>query len=284
MSIRCTGVSYAYGPGPLAVDTVDLFAADGGVTALLGSTGSGKSTLLRMVVGLLRPTAGAVEVDGEPVWERRGLLRRPRRREGLPRMVGYVMQRPERQLFCDTVVEDVAFGPVNLGAAPDEARSMALGALERLGIARLADRRCFELSGGQQRLVAMAGVLAMGPSNLVLDEPMAALDPAGRAMVREALASLGAGDGAVLMVTHDMDDVARLATDCYVLDHGAVALEGTPAQVFSHPDTMRRIGLGVPEVAVFARTLKDAGLDVGEPLTVEALADAVAAAVGRGRP
>lgn len=284
MSIRCTGLSFAYGPGPLAVDSVDLVAADGGVTALLGSTGSGKSTLLRMVVGLLRPAAGSVEVDGEPVWERRGPFRRSRRRPDLPRLVGYVMQRPERQLFCDTVVEDVAFGPSNLGASPDQARTMALGALDRLGIARLADRRCFELSGGQQRLVAMAGVLAMGPANLVLDEPMAALDPAGRAMVRDALASLGAGDGAVLMVTHDMDDVARLAGACYVLDHGSIALEGTPAEVYSHGDAMRRIGLGVPEAASFARALAAAGLDVGEPLTVDALADAVAAAVGRGRP
>ncbi len=279
MSLEARSLTYRYPDAPSpAVDGVDLEARDGRVTCLLGATGSGKSTLLRAMAGLVAPTAGEALVDGAPTWVRRGVLGRPRRRAGLPRAVGYVMQRPERQLFAATVAEDAAFGPRNLGATEAEAAEAADAALGFLGIRHLAGRSPFELSGGQQRLAAIAGVLAMDPANLVLDEPMAALDPEGRAIVRDAVGRLASRRGAVLLVTHDMDDAASLAASVAVLDRGRVALFGTPADVFSRAGELRRLGLGLPSALEAAHLLRGRlGVDVGEPLTLDSLADAVAA-------
>lgn len=278
MSLAARSLTYRYPDAPFpAVDGVDLEARDGRVTCLLGATGSGKSTLLRAMAGLVAPTAGEALVDGAPTWVRRGVLGRPRRRPGLPRAVGYVMQRPERQLFAATVAEDAAFGPRNLGATDAEAAEAAEAALGLLGIRHLACRSPFELSGGQQRLAAIAGVLAMDPANLVLDEPMAALDPEGRAIVRDAVAHLASRRGAVLLVTHDMDDAASLAASVAVLDRGRVALSGSPAEVFSRSGELRRLGLGLPSALEAAHLLRERrGVDVGEPLTLNALADALA--------
>ncbi|WP_251159240.1 energy-coupling factor ABC transporter ATP-binding protein [Caniella muris] len=279
MSLAARSLTFRYPDAPSpAVDGVDLEARDGRVTCLLGATGSGKSTLLRAMAGLVAPTGGEAHVDGTPTWVRRGVLGRPRRRPGLPRAVGYVMQRPERQLFAATVAEDAAFGPRNLGATDAEAAEAAEAALGFLGIRHLAGRSPFELSGGQQRLAAIAGVLAMDPANLVLDEPMAALDPEGRAIVRDAVARLASRRGAVLLVTHDMDDAASLAASVAVLDRGRVALSGTPEEVFSRAGELRRLGLGLPSALEAAHLLRERrGVDVGEPLTLDALADALAA-------
>ena len=278
MSLAARSLSFRYPDArDWALRQVDLEALDGQVTCLVGATGSGKSTLLRAMAGLVAPTSGEALVDGRATWERRGPFGRARRRRDLPRAVGYVMQRPERQLFAETVAKDVAFGPANLGLSEKEAEAAAQGALDLLGIGQLAGRSPFELSGGQQRLAAIAGVLAMGPSNLVLDEPMAALDPEGRAIVRDAVARLAHGSGAVLLVTHDMDDVASLAARVFVVDGGSVALAGTPAEVFAREKELARLGLGVPSALDFAHRLKsDHGIDLGEPLTLDALAHAIA--------
>ena len=285
MSLVARSLSFRYPDArDWALRCVDLEAHDGQVTCLVGATGSGKSTLLRAMAGLVAPTSGEALVDGRATWERHGPFGRTRRRRDLPRFVGYVMQRPERQLFAETVAADVAFGPANLGLSKKEAAMAAQRALELLGIGLLADRSPFELSGGQQRLAAIAGVLAMGPSNLVLDEPMAALDPEGRAIVRGAVARLARSSGAVLLVTHDMDDVASLAARVFVMNGGSVALAGTPAEVFAREEELARLGLGVPSALDFAHRLKSAhGIDVGEPLTLDALAQAIASRVSSPR-
>ncbi|MEY8437033.1 ATP-binding cassette domain-containing protein [Atopobiaceae bacterium 24-176] len=278
MSLAARDLSFRYPDASRwALRSVDLEAPDGQVTCLVGATGSGKSTLLRAMAGLVAPTSGEALVDGQATWERRGPFGRARRRRDLPRHVGYVMQRPERQLFAETVEKDVAFGPVNLGLSEKEAAAAAGRALDLLGIAPLAKRSPFELSGGQQRLAAIAGVLAMGPANLVLDEPMAALDPEGRAIVRDAVARLSCGSGAVLLVTHDMDDAASLASGIFVMDEGSVALSGTPDEVFSQAEKLARLGLGLPSALAFAHRLKDGhGIDLGEPVTLDTLARAIA--------
>ena len=287
MSIKFSQVSFGYEASPL-LSHLSFTVPDGALTALAGATGSGKSTILKLAAGLLRPQAGAITVDNAPIW-RRSLLGRHRRDPKLPWRLGYVMQRPERQLFANTVLDDVAFGPKNAGLAPQEAASAAQEALELLDVAPLARRSPFELSGGQQRLVAIAGVLAMKPRNLVLDEPLSALDPQGRALVERALSQLTTPDGALLMVCHDMDAIGRIASRMVVLDHGAIALEGSCAQVFSQAEKLHRLGLGLPAPLAFAQQLEArTGATLGAPLTEDALVAAILAsqgcATGAGAP
>lgn len=276
MSLDVEHLSYCYDEGREAVADVSLSVPDGGLRCLLGATGSGKSTLVKCLCGLLRPDAGDVRVDGRPVWQPRR-FRQARRDPQLFRRVGYVMQRPERQLFAETVLEDVAFGPKNLGVPEEQATEQARAALDALHIGAVASRSPFELSGGQQRLAAIAGILAMGPKNLVMDEPMGSLDPSGRAIVRDAVRELHGQGVTILMVTHDMDDVASLADAVTVLDRGAVVLEGAPAEVFAQGQQLHDLGLGLPSSVAFAERLRAAGgPDLGLPLTTEALADALA--------
>ena len=260
---------------PAALDGVTIDVPHGAHVALVGQTGSGKSTLLRLIAALEVPDQGSIEVDGISTADRR-------ERRRLHGRVGYVMQRPERQLFAETVAQDVAYGPSNLGLSPSEVDQRVKRALDLVGLAGKDDASPFQLSGGQQRLCALAGILAMEPDLLVLDEPTAGLDPRGRRKLRRILDGLNATGTTLVEVTHAMEDAAR-ADLVAVLDDGRVVLTGTPAQVFSadNAEKLHDMGLGVPHPLAFARALEDAGCaPLGDPLTNEALADTIADAAG----
>lgn len=274
MPLAFERVTYRYDDAlPPALDEVTLDVADGEFVCIVGRTGSGKSTLAEHAVAIKTPAAGRVLVDGLDTADRRS------RRE-VRRRAGYVMQYPEYQLFAETVAEDVAFGPRNLGFSPSEVDAAVREAIERVGLAydEVADASPFDLSGGQKRRVALAGVLAMGPRVLVVDEPMAGLDPQGRLDVMGIVRDLHADGATVLMVTHSMDDVAEHAQHVVVLDRGRVVDEGSPAEVFSHADVLAGAGLDLPQAARVARDLQARGFAFpgGLPLTVDGLARAVA--------
>ncbi|WP_070807594.1 ABC transporter ATP-binding protein [Tractidigestivibacter scatoligenes] len=260
---------------PAALDGVTIDVPHGAHVALVGQTGSGKSTLLRLIAALEVPDQGRIEVDGIPTADRRD-------RRRLHGRVGYVMQRPERQLFAETVAQDVAYGPSNLGLSPSEVDQRVRRALDLVGLVGKDDASPFQLSGGQQRLCALAGILAMEPNLLVLDEPTAGLDPRGRRKLRRILDGLNADGTTLVEVTHAMEDAAR-ADLVAVLDGGRVVLTDTPAQVFStdNAEKLHDMGLGIPHPLAFARVLEDAGYPpLGDPLTNETLADAIVRAAG----
>lgn len=267
---RVSGVSYSYTPRHAALDDVSFQVLEGETCAVVGQTGSGKSTLLRLLCGLEAPDAGSVEVAGATTATKRG-------RRDVRRAVGYVMQHPERQLFAQTVESDVAFGPRNMGLPADEVARRVDHALDLVGLAAKKDLSPFELSGGQKRLAAIAGVLAMQPKLLVLDEPTAGLDPRGRAGLRRLLADLRAHGVTIVQVTHSMEDAAR-ADRVVVLDESRVIADGAPAEVFS-PENAERLhacGLGIPRPLAYARELEKKGAPaLGEPLTIEELAAAL---------
>ena len=258
--------------GPWALRNVSLSLKPGTLTALIGHTGAGKSTVIELACALKMPTNGSVRVGGI-------LTTDLERRRELRRAIGYVSQSPERQLFAETVYDDVAFGPRNLHLGEAEVKQRVREALAtvRLDLAAIGGRSPFSLSGGQQRGVALAGVLALRPQILVLDEPMAGLDPAGRKRTVELLDRLRSQGTTILLVTHSMDDAAALADSVLVLDHGALALEGTPEEIFSQEEELHRIGLGAPGPTLLADKIRAAGLGLaGMPLTLPALADGVA--------
>lgn len=272
-------VDYSYKRGKKALDGVSFDVRRGESTAIVGQTGSGKSTLLRLMCGLEAPDAGSVVVAGSSTAKKRG-------RRAVRRAVGYVMQHPERQLFAQTVAEDVAFGPRNLGLSSEEVTRRVDHALELVGLADKRGASPFELSGGQRRLAAIAGVLAMEPELLILDEPTAGLDPRGRARLRELLADLRAHGVTLVQVTHSMEDAAR-ADRVVVLDRSRVIANGAPAEVFSRANEaqLTACGLGIPKPLAHARELEAAGhAPLGDPLTIEALAAALNATEGAGFP
>lgn len=284
MPIVFEQVSYGYGGGDEhgpALHDVDLVIGDGEFVGVIGHTGSGKSTLAEHTNGLKVPTSGRVLVDGLPTSDKRA------RRE-LRRRVGYVMQYPEYQLFAETVRDDVAFGPRNMGLSDAQVDARVREALDLVGLNydQVADESPFDLSGGQKRRVAMAGVIAMRPGALTLDEPMAGLDPRGRREVMDILRQLNRRGTTIVMVSHSMEDVAQAASHVVVLSHGSVACQGTPREVFSHAAQLREVGLDVPAPVHIARDLERAGgFDFGEepPLTLDDLARSVAAQLGYPR-
>ena len=267
---RVSGVSYSYTPRHAALADVSFQVLEGETCAVVGQTGSGKSTLLRLLCGLEAPDAGSVEVAGATTATKRG-------RRDVRRAVGYVMQHPERQLFAQTVESDVAFGPRNMGLPADEVERRVDHALDLVGLAAKKGLSPFELSGGQKRLAAIAGVLAMQPKLLVLDEPTAGLDPRGRAVLRRLLAELRTRGVTIVQVTHSMEDAAR-ADRVVVLDESRVIADGAPAEVFS-PENAARLhacGLGIPRPLAYARELEENGAPaLGDPLTIEELASAL---------
>lgn len=266
-AILARDLGFSYGPGAQALDGVSLEAPVRATTAIVGQTGSGKSTLLRLLCGLEAADAGSLTVCGINAATKRG-------RRQVRRAVGYVMQHPERQLFAQTVAEDVAFGPRNQGLSAAEVERRVAHALDLVGLTDRRDASPFELSGGQQRLAAIAGVLAMEPELLVLDEPTAGLDPRGRARLRALMADLAAHGVTLLQVTHSMEDAAR-ADHVVVLDQSRVLAAGTPAEVFcpANEPQLTAVGLGLPRPLAYAC---EHALDA-RPLTLEALVAALRA-------
>lgn len=267
LAILARDLGFSYGPDAQALDGVSLKVPVRATTAIVGQTGSGKSTLLRLLCGLEAADAGSLTVCGINAATKRG-------RRQVRRAVGYVMQHPERQLFAQTVAEDVAFGPRNQGLSAAEVERRVAHALDLVGLADRRDASPFELSGGQQRLAAIAGVLAMEPELLVLDEPTAGLDPRGRARLRALMADLAAHGVTLLQVTHSMEDAAR-ADHVVVLDQSHVLAAGTPAEVFcpANEPQLTAVGLGLPRPLAYAC---EHALDA-RPLTLEALVAALRA-------
>ncbi|HKV43270.1 MAG TPA: energy-coupling factor transporter ATPase [bacterium] len=284
--IRCERLTHVYGRGtPLearALTEVSLSIDAGEFVGVIGATGSGKSTLVQHMNGLLRPTSGRVYLDGVDIHARDVDRRRVRRQ------IGLLFQYPEQQLFDETVAADVAFGPRNLGLGEEEVGVRVRRALDLVGLPpeRFGPRSPFELSGGEMRRAALAGVLAMDPRMLILDEPTAGLDPLGRREILGHIARLHRERGlAIVLITHSMDAVARLCGRVFVLDRGALVASGTPRELFADPARLEALGLGVPQVTLLARRLRERGLPVrGDVLTVDEAQRAILDALSvRGR-
>lgn len=284
MPIVIEHLNYVYmSGGPYethALDDVSLTIGDGEFVGLIGHTGSGKSTLVQHLNGLLLPTSGTITVDGLNIADK------ATDRRAIRRKVGLVFQYPENQLFEETVEKDIAFGPKNLGLDDAEIDRRVKGAMRKVALDydALHERSVFELSGGQMRRVAIAGVLAMEPRTLVLDEPCAGLDPRGREEILGLIRDLHRDTGAtIVMVSHSMDDVASLAERVIVMNHGRVAMDGTPREVFSRGAELRAIGLDVPQAVLLADKLRERGFDVPQGVyRVEEIKAVIEGIVGKG--
>lgn len=273
MGITLKNVSYTYQAGtpfegPALFD-VNLEIKDGSYTALIGHTGSGKSTILQLLNGLLTPSVGSVTVNDIEITATsvNKDIKQVRKK------VGLVFQFAESQVFAETVLDDVAFGPQNFGVSKEEAECLAREKLLLVGISEdLFSRSPFELSGGQMRRVAIAGILAMEPEVLVLDEPTAGLDPAGRKELMEIFQGLHEDGMTIVLVTHLMDDVANFADTTYVLEKGHLVKSGSPKDIFQDVEFMEKIQLGVPKITKFAQGLVEKGLNLPNlPITITEL-------------
>lgn len=265
MSIKTEHLSFEYSPGTpfakKALEDITLEIPEGKFVALIGHTGSGKSTLIQHFNGLIKPTSGRIIVDGLDI--NGAGVHKPEIRK----KVGLVFQYPEYQLFEETVEKDVAFGPKNLGLSDEEVNSRVRRAIELVGLdfEEFRSKSPFELSGGQKRRVAIAGVVAMEPKVLILDEPTAGLDPEGREEILSELKELHASyQMTTILVSHSMEDVADLADVVIVMDEGKVILQDTPKAVFSRSDLLESIGLASPQVTYLMRRLKEHGFDVDD--------------------
>ena len=262
MSIELKNVCYTYSPGTAyemhALKDVNLTISDNQFIGIIGHTGSGKSTLIQLFNGLMKPTSGEVLYNGENIWNENYNLKKLRSE------VGLVFQYPEHQLFEVDVLSDVCFGPKNQGLTKEEAQVQAKMALGQVGIPEeLYQKSPFELSGGQKKRVAIAGVLAMNPKILILDEPTAGLDPQGRDEILNQIAELHEKRGiTIVLVSHSMEDIARYVGRIIVMNHGEVTFDDTPKKVFSHYKELEKIGLGAPQITYIMHELKERGLDV----------------------
>ena len=267
MPIEVLHLTHCYSEGSalrtVALNDVSFRIEDGEFIGIIGHTGSGKSTLVQHLNGLLRPTSGQVLIDGED------LNGEHVNRRALRQRIGLVFQYPEYQLFEETVAKDIAFGPKNQGLPANEIEDRVRYAMDcvHLDYDKYASRSPFELSGGQMRRVAIAGVLAMRPSVLILDEPTAGLDPRGRDKILTMLEELHARENVtILMVSHSMDDMARLATRLIVMSEGKIVAEGTPREIFAQEEMMTSIGLDVPDAARLCALLRSRGYDLPSDL------------------
>ena len=258
--VRVEALTHVYSAGTpfekTAVEEISLSIPSGQLVGLLGHTGSGKSTFIQHLNALLLPTSGKVLVDGEDI------NRDKKARRAVKNKVGLVFQYPEYQLFEETVFADIAFGPKNMGLNREEIEQRVREAADFVGVEEdLLQRSPLELSGGQKRRIAIAGVIAMRPGVLILDEPTAGLDPAGSRQIMDNILRYRRETGAtVLIVSHNMDDAARLAERLIVFDHGHVAMDGSPDEVFSQPERLTEIGLAVPQPTRLAMALRAAGV------------------------
>ena len=271
MSIKIENLTYVYMPKTpfekKALDNVNLEIEDGEFLAVIGHTGSGKSTLIQHLNGLLKPASGRIYVDGTDITDKDTKL------VDIRKKVGLVFQYPEYQLFEETIAKDIAYGPSNLGLNEDEILKRVKKSMEMVGLnyEEYKDISPFELSGGQKRRVAIAGVIAMEPKVLILDEPTAGLDPAGRDDILEQIKLLHEKyNMTIILVSHSMEDVGKLAEKIIVMNDGHVELQGKPKDVFKEIDTLEKIGLAVPQVTYLMRELKKKGFNVSEDIfTVE---------------
>ena len=254
-------ISYIYSPGTAyekkALDDVSLTINKGEFVGIIGHTGSGKSTLIQHFNGLEKATSGTIYFDGQDIYDKDFNMKSLRSR------VGLVFQYPEHQLFETTVLEDVKFGPKNLGLSKVEVDLRAFEAIKQVGLSeKCYDDSPFELSGGQKRRVAIAGVLAMKPEILILDEPTAGLDPRGRDEILDQIAKLHKEGLTVILVSHSMEDVAKYADRIIAMNSGKVAFDGTPKEVFRHYKELERMGLSAPQITYVMQAMKEIGLDV----------------------
>ncbi|MFR5356139.1 MAG: energy-coupling factor transporter ATPase [Clostridia bacterium] len=278
MSIEIKNVNYLYSQGTSyemhALKNVNLEIPDGQFVGLIGHTGSGKSTLTQHLNGLVKATSGHIYYNGEDIYDEKFSMKKLRSK------VGLVFQYPEHQLFETEVLADVCFGPKNLGFTKEEAEEKAKAALRMVGMGEEYDKSSpFELSGGQKRRVAIAGVLAMDPEVLILDEPTAGLDPRGRDEVLDQVSALQRSRGiTVILVSHSMEDVAKYVDRLIVMNQGEVRFDGRPVDVFRHYKELEEIGLAAPQTTYLMQELKKQGADVNtDATTVEEAADAIEA-------
>lgn len=271
MSIKIENLTHIYMPGTpfekRALDNVSLTMEDGEFIALIGHTGSGKSTLIQHINGLLKPTSGKIIVDGIDITLPKVKLSQIRKK------VGLVFQYPEYQLFEETIEKDIAFGPKNLGLSDEEVDRRVRKAMKFVGLNYEEYRNVspFELSGGQKRRVAIAGVVAMEPKVLILDEPTAGLDPMGREEILSQISKLKEEyEMTIILVSHSMEDVAKVASKILVMENGKCILNDIPSKIFVQIETLERVGLAVPQVTYLVKKLNNLGFDISEDIfTVE---------------
>lgn len=281
--IKVSDLTYCYGRGTpfekVALDSISFEIEKGQFVAIIGHTGSGKSTLVSHLNGLVKPESGSVFLDGEDIFKKGYDLKSARFR------VGLVFQYPEYQLFEETVYDDIAFGPKNMGLSPDEVKERVIEAAKALEIRpELLKKSPFELSGGQKRRVAIAGVIAMSPEVLVLDEPAAGLDPKGRQRVMRLIEEYREKTGStVIIVSHSMETAARYADKVLVLDHGKLVFDSGAEQLFKRAEELEKIGLSVPPITKLFHRLIAAGYDLPYNVyTAEQAADAILSLKGKG--
>lgn len=267
--LEVKNLTYIYSAGTpfehKALDDISFSVERGEFIGIIGHTGSGKSTLMQQLNGLLKPTSGTVLLDGQDIWSDKKLTRQARFR------VGLVFQYPEYQLFEETVYKDIAFGPKNMGLSPEEVDRRVR---EAAGFVGLTEQQLevspFDLSGGQKRRVAIAGVIAMEPEVLILDEPTAGLDPVGRSEILGNIQSYRkAKNATIMMVSHSMEDVARLTDRLLVMNGSKLVMDAPPAQVFTHAEELTQMGLNIPQVTQVFLELKKLGLDVKNVYTID---------------
>ena len=267
--LEVKNLTYIYSAGTpfehKALDDISFSVERGEFIGIIGHTGSGQSTLMQQLNGLLKPTSGTVLLDGQDIWSDKKLTRQARFR------VGLVFQYPEYQLFEETVYKDIAFGPKNMGLSAEEVDRRVR---EAAGFVGLTEQQLevspFDLSGGQKRRVAIAGVIAMEPEVLILDEPTAGLDPVGRSEILGNIQSYRkAKNATIMMVSHSMEDVARLTDRLLVMNGSKLAMDAPPAQVFTHAEELTQMGLNIPQVTQVFLELKKLGLDVKNVYTIE---------------
>lgn len=275
MSIIFESVSYSYGPNAPypALQEVDCQIEAGSFTGIIGHTGSGKSTFLEHLNGLKIPSSGKVLINGLDTSKKDD-------RKAIRKFVGFVAQNPEHQLFAETVFDDIAFGPSHAQISGDELKACVMHALERLSIDANEDflrASPFDLSGGQQRKVALAGILAIEPQILAMDEPLAGLDPQGRRQVLELSRQLCDEGITILMISHSMEEIAEVADRLIVMDKGKLVAHDSVEHIFSQPDKLRALGLDIPEASKYYFKLKEKGIDLGDFVyTLDDLANAIA--------
>jgi energy-coupling factor transport system ATP-binding protein len=277
LTLEEVGYSYGISGGGFSLEGLSLSVSDGDFVGVIGHSGSGKSTLIQLAAALIQPTSGRVLLDGAD-------LARPANRSRLFMRIGVAFQYPEAQLFAPTVYDDIAFAARNAGLAAEDVDRRVRRWMHVFGLSfdAVSGRSPFELSGGEQRRVALAGIMVVEPELLILDEPTAGLDPSGRIGLLRVIDDYYAAGHSVIMVSHSMEDIAQVVNRILVLRDGREYLQGTPSEVFGQSGMLRASGLGVPASEAFAQELREAGLELPPSLlSVDALADAITAAMGR---